>query len=98
MSAATVGWRNMRVTDRSAAGSGGVVGQKKHSSCELVPNVRAGGWMSTRAIPRSSVAKAPVDKRVANILATPGKIQTAPPNRFKSLVRRQILPCVVFMD
>ena len=35
--------------------------------------------MSTRAIPRSSVAKAPVDKRVANILATPGKIQTAPP-------------------
>ena len=42
--------------------------------------------MSTRAIPRSSVAKAPVDKRVANILATPGKIQTAPPNRFKSLV------------
>ena len=54
--------------------------------------------MSTRAIPRSSVAKAPVDKRVANILATPGKIQTAPPNRFKSLVRRGILPCVVFMD
>ena len=54
--------------------------------------------MSTRAIPRSSVAKAPVDKRVANILATPGKIQTAPPNIFKSLVRRGILPCVVFMD
>ena len=54
--------------------------------------------MSTRAIPHSSVAKAPVDKRVANILATPGKIQTAPPNRFKSLFRRGILPCVVFMD
>ena len=54
--------------------------------------------MSTRAIPRSSMAKAPVDKRVANILATPGKIQTAPPNRFKSLVRRGIFPCVVFMD
>ena len=53
--------------------------------------------MSTRAIPRSSVAKAPVDKRVANILATPRKIQTTPPNRFKSLVRRGILPCVVFM-
>ena len=34
--------------------------------------------MSTRALPRSSVAKARVDKRVANILATPGKIQTAP--------------------
>ena len=48
--------------------------------------------MSTRAIPHSSVAKAPVDKRVANILATPGKIQTAPPNRFKSLIRRGILP------
>ena len=54
--------------------------------------------MSTRAIARSLVAKAPVDKRVANILATPGKIQTTPPNRFKSLVRRGILPCVVFMD
>ena len=35
--------------------------------------------MSTQAIPRSSVAKAPVDKRVSNILATPGKIQTALP-------------------
>ena len=98
MCAVKVGWRNMRVAGRSAAGSGGVVGQKKHSLCELVSNVRAGGCMSTRAIPRSSVAKAPVDKRVANILATPGKIQTAPPNRFKSLVRRGILPCVVFMD
>ena len=98
MCAATVGWRNLRVAGRSAGGSGGVVGQKEHSSCELVSNVRAGGCMSTRAIPRSSVAKAPVDKRVANILATPGKIQTAPPNRFKSLVRRGILPCVVFMD
>ena len=54
--------------------------------------------MSTRAIPHSAVAKAPVDKRVANILATPGKIQTTPTNRFKSLVRRRILPCVVFMD
>ena len=54
--------------------------------------------MSTRVIPRSLVAKAPVDKRVANILATPGKIQTAPPSRFKSLVRREILPCVAFMD
>ena len=98
MCAATVGWRNLRVAGRSAVGSGGVVGQKKHSSCELVSNMRAGGCMSTRAIPRSSVAKAPVDKRVANILATPGKIQTAPPNRFKSLVHRGILPCVVFMD
>ena len=88
----------MRFAGRSAAGSGGVVGQKKHSSCELVSDVRAGGCMSTRAIPRSSVAKAPVDKRVANILATPGKIQTAPPSRFKSLIRREILPCVVFMD
>ena len=82
---------------RSAGGSGGVVG-KKHSSCELVSNLCAGGCMSTRAIPRSSVAKAPVDKRVANILATPGKIQTAPPNRFKSLVHRGILSCIVFMD
>jgi hypothetical protein len=59
--------------------------------------------MSTRALPRSSVAKARVDKRVANILATPGKIQTAPssptpPSTFKSLVRFEILPCVVFMD
>ena len=98
MCAAMVGWRNLRVAGRSAGGSGGVVGQKEHSSCELVSNVRAGGCMSTRAIPRSSVAKAPVDKRVANILATPGKIQTAPPNRFKSLVHHGILPCVVFMD
>ena len=98
MCAAMVGWRNLRVGGWSATCSGGMVGQKKHSSCELVSNVRAGGCMSTRAIPRSSVAKAPVDKRVANILATPGKIQTAPPNRFKSLVRRGILPCVVFMD
>ena len=98
MCAATVGWRNMRVAGRSATGSGGVVGQKKHSSCELISNVRAGGCMSTRAIPHSSVAKALVDKRVANILATLGKIQTAPPNRFKSLVRHGILPCVVFMD
>ena len=98
MCAATVGWRNLRVAGQFVGGSGGVVGQKEHSSCELVSNVRAGGCMSTRAIPRSSVAKAPVDKRVANILATPGKIQTAPPNRFKSLVRHGILPCVVFMD
>ena len=74
MCVATVGWRNLRVAGRSAGGSGGAVGQKEHSSCELVSNVRAGGCMSTRAIPRSSVAKAPVDKRVANILATPGKI------------------------
>ena len=72
--------------------------KKKHSSCELVSNVRAGGCMSTRAMSRSSVAKATVDKRVANILATPGKIQTAPPSRFKSLIRLEILPCVVFMD
>ena len=98
MFGAMVGWRNLRVASRSAAGSGGVVGQKKHSSCELVSNVQAGGCMSTQAIPRSSVAKARVDKRVANILATLGKIQTAPPSRFKSLVRREILPCVVFMD
>ena len=97
MCAATVGWRNLQVTGRSAGGSGGVVGQT-HSSWELVSNVRAGGCISTRAIPRSLVAKAPVDKRVANILATPGKIQTAPPSRFKSLVCREILPCVVFMD
>jgi hypothetical protein len=59
--------------------------------------------MSTRAVPCSLVAKARVDKRVANILATPGKIQTTPsspnpPSTFKSLVRREILPCVVFMD
>ena len=46
MCAATVGWRNLRVAGRSAGGSGGVVGQKKHSSCELVPNVRAGGGMT----------------------------------------------------
>ena len=98
MCAAMVGWRNMRVAGRSTAGSGGVVGQKKHSSCELVSNARAIGCMSTQALPRSTVAKAQVDKRVANILATPGKIQTAPPNNFKSLVRRGILPCVVFMD
>ena len=98
MCAATVGWRNLRVAGRSAGGSGGVVGQKEHSSCELISNVRAGGCMSTRAIPRSSVAKAQVDKRVANILAPPGKIQTAPPSRFKSLVHREILPCAVFMD
>ena len=98
MCAATVGWRNLRVAGRSASGSGGVVGQKNHYSCEIVSNVRAGGCMSTQAIPRSSVAKAPVDKRVANILATPGKIQTAPPSIFKSLVCREILPCVVFMD
>ena len=83
---------------QNVSSSGGMVGQKKHSSCELVSNVRTGGCMSTRAIPRSSVAKALVDKRVANILATPGKIQTAPPSRFKSLVRREILPCVVFTD
>ena len=98
MCAATVGWRNLRVAGRSAGGSGGMVGQKEHMSCELVSNVRAGGCMRTRAIPRSLVAKAPVDKRVANILATPGKIQIAPPNRFKSLVHLGILPCVVFMD
>ena len=98
MCAATVGWRNLWVAGRSAGGSGGMVGQKEHSSCELVSNMRAGGCMRTRAIPCSSVAKAPVDKRVANILATLGKIQTTPPNRFKSLVRRGILPCVVFMD
>ena len=98
MCAAMVGWRNLRVAGQSTGGSGGVVGQKKHSLCELVSYVCAGGCMSTRAIPRSSVAKAPMDKRVANILATPGKIQTAPPSRFKSLVRREILPCVVFMD
>ena len=98
MCAATVGWRNLRVAGRSAGGLGGVMGQKEHNSWELVSNVRAGGCMRTRAIPRSSVAKAPVDKRVANILATPGKIQTTPPSRFKSLVHRGILPCVVFMD
>ena len=45
MCAATVGWRNLRVAGRSADGSGGVVGQKEHSSCELVSNVRAGGCM-----------------------------------------------------
>ena len=100
MCAATVGWRNLRVAGRSAGGSGGVVGQKTQLVRARLQRAR---WrmhdsMSTRAIPRSSVAKAPVDKRVANILATPGKIQTAPPNRFKSLVRRGILPCVVFMD
>ena len=100
MCAATVGWRNLRVTGRSAGGSGGVVGQKT----QLVQaRLQCARWrmhdsMSTRAIPRSSVAKAPVDKRVANILATPGKIQTTPPSTFKSLVRREILPCVVFMD
>ena len=98
MCAAMVGWHNLWVAGRSAAGSGGVVGQKKHSSCELISNARAGGCMSTQAIPHSSVAKAPVDKRVANILATPGKIQTTPPSTFKSLVRREIFPCVVFMD
>ena len=98
MCAATVGWRNLWVAGWSADDSGGVVGQKKHNACVLVSNVRVGGCMSTRAIPRSSMAKAPVDKRVANILATPGKIQTTPPSRFKSLVRHEILPCVVFMD
>ena len=98
MCAATVGWRNLRVAGRSTGGSGGVVGQKEHILCELVSNVRAGGCMRPRAIPRSSVAKAPVDKKVANFLATLGKIQTAPPNRFKSLIRRGILPCVVLMD
>ena len=71
---------------------------KKAQLVRARPDVRSGGCMSTRAIPCSSVAKAPVDKRVANILATPGKIQTAPPSTFKSLVRHEILPCVVFMD
>ena len=47
MCAATVGWRNLRVADRSAGGSGGLVGQKKHNSCELVSNARTGGSMST---------------------------------------------------
>src|SRR5215216_2818475 len=41
MCAATVGWQNLRVAGRSAAGSGGVVGQKKHSSCELISSARA---------------------------------------------------------
>ena len=100
MCAATVGWRNLRVAGQSVGGSGDVVGQKTQLVRARLQRAR---WrmhdsMSTRAIPRSSVAKAPVDKMVANILATPGKIQTAPPSRFKSLVRRGILPCVVFMD
>ena len=94
MCAATVGWRNLWVAGRSAGGSDGVVGQKNTARAHW----RMHDSMSTRAIPRSSVAKAPVDKRVANILATLAKIQTTPPNRFKSLVRRGILPCVVFMD
>ena len=95
-----VGWRNLRVAGRSAGSSGDVVGQKTQLVRARLQHAR---WrmhdsMSTRAIPRSSVAKAPVDKRVTNILATPGKIQTAPPSTFKSLVHREILPCVVFMD
>ena len=59
MCAAMVGWHNLRVAGGSA---GGVVGQKKHISCELISNVRVGGCMSTRAIPRSSMAKAPWTK------------------------------------
>ena len=59
--------------------------------------------MSTRALPCSLVAKARVHKSVANILATPGKIQTTPPSltppsTFKSVFRHEILPCVVFID
>ena len=94
MCVATVGWRNLRVAGQSAAARA-VLWDKK---TQLVrARLQRARWrmhdsMSTQAIPRSSVAKAPVDKRVANILATPGKIQTAPPNRFKSLVRRGIFP------
>ena len=72
MCAATVGWRNLRVAGRSAGSSGGVVGQKTQLVRARLQRAR---WrihdsMSTRAVPRSSVAMAPVDKRVANILAT----------------------------
>ena len=100
MCVATVGWRNMRVV----AGLRPARAAWWDKKAQLVrARLQRARWrmhdsMSTRAIPRSSVAKAPVDKRVANILATPGKIRTAHPSRFKSLIRHEILPCVVFMD
>ena len=81
MCAATVGWRNLRLASWSVGGSGGVVGQKTQLVQARLQRARSRmhDSMSTRAIPHSSVAKAPVDKRVVNILATPGNIQTALP-------------------